>query len=325
MDNAHRLLSRFERGKVRVRRALLFGCAVAAITVAFGRAAFAQESATLRGTIVSQTGEPVAHVQVELLPERRRLVSLDDGTFFFRQVPYGPHQLSFRRIGFRPVTIDVAHGSPDTTISVVLSAVPAILDSVRVRERAGRFRVTAIVVDDTDAPIANAEVVAAGLDNKLRTDSLGRVSVRNARRGTLMLRIRKIGYEPYLGSFRVEGEREDTLRMVRLAQSLAEREILARSGFGRDTFVFLDLHARLAWKSQGAGIISREELESLGKMNLCEALPLTTSGATAGIRTDPHGCQQPVCVLINGDRALMMAVFVHRERSGDGGVFPWRK
>jgi len=91
MENAHRLLSRFERGKVRVRQPVLFGCAVAAITVAFGHAAFAQESATLRGTVVSQTGEPVAHVQVELLPERRRLVSLDDGTFFFRQVPYGPH------------------------------------------------------------------------------------------------------------------------------------------------------------------------------------------------------------------------------------------
>lgn len=92
--------------------------------------------------------------------------------------------------------------------------------------------------------------------------------------------------------------------MMRLGQSLSAVEILARSGFGRDTFAFLDLHRRLAWKATNAAVVSREELDRFGSTNLCDALALTASGMKAGRRA--VDCRsQPQCLLINGERPFI--------------------
>ncbi|MFI5312514.1 MAG: carboxypeptidase-like regulatory domain-containing protein, partial [Gemmatimonadales bacterium] len=198
--------------------------------------------------------------------------------------------------------------------TVTLAAIPVLLDSVRIRERATGLRFSGIVVDDAGAPVSEAIVVAEGMDNRLQTDSSGHFRVNEARRGTLIIRVRKLGYAPYFGSFRFIGEREDTLRMARLGNTLPTVEVLERSGFGRDTFVFKDLDARMRWKSTKAGVISREELDQVGHVNLCEALYLTPTGSKLGIHQRPPtagfqvaqlGCPDlPVCVILDGDRVV---------------------
>lgn len=69
-------------------------------------------------------------------------------------------------------------------VTVRLIAVPRVLDSIRVRERRGELRFSGVVVDQQGLPVPDAEVVAEGLDNKLRTDSEGHFLVRNVKRGT---------------------------------------------------------------------------------------------------------------------------------------------
>ena len=77
----------------------------------------------------------------------------------------------------------------------------------------------------------------------------------------MVLRVRKPGYTPYLGSLTLRVDREDTLRVRRLAQGRPEAYILAESGFGRDTFTDIELDSRMRWKSSMAGIASREALD----------------------------------------------------------------
>ena len=98
-------------------------------------------------------------------------------------------------------------------------------------------------------------------------------------RGTLALRIRKMGYAAYFNSIRILAERADTIRMPRLAQSLAAVVVKEESGYGSDEMAYKELDQRMRWKSPTAGMISREELAQQGNLNLCEALPLTASGS----------------------------------------------
>jgi hypothetical protein len=269
---------------------------------AFGATkALGQGGAEVRGRVLAESGLPIPGAQIELRPGTRRVVSATDGRFRFVGVEPGRHELHVKRIGYQPAVVELAVVT-DTAVTVRLPAIPRVLDSVRIRERARELRFLAVVVDDLGLPVPDAEFVAEGIDNKLRTDGAGRVVLAQARRGTLMVRIRRVGYEVYFGTFLIEGEREDTLRMKRLPRSLTDVEIRARSGFGRDTFVFAELHSRQSWKSNVAGVIGREELSALGDANLCSALPLTRTGARLRLRPDGSFCRLPACVLLNGDR-----------------------
>ena len=274
---------------------------LALLTACGATKALGQGGVEVRGRVVDQGGEPIPGAQIELRPGTRRVVSATDGGFRFAGVEPGHHELHVRRIGYQPAVVGLAVAM-DTVVTVRLTAIPRVLDSVRIRERARELRFIAVVVDDLGLPVPEAEFVAEGIDNKLRTDESGRVVLPRARRGTLMVRIRRVGYEAYFGTFLIEGEREDTLRMNRLPRSLTDVEILALSGFGRDTFVFAELHSRQSWRSNVAGVIGREELAALGGLNLCSALPLTRTGARLRLRPDGSFCRAPVCVLLNGDK-----------------------
>lgn len=97
------------------------------------------------------------------------------------------------------------------------------------------------------------------------------------------------------------GTRADTLRMSRLAQGLSAVQITEASGFGRDTFVYKDLDQRTRWKSHEAAVISREELNAMGRLNICTALPLTPTGAISAIPCTPR-----TCVILNGGARTLM-------------------
>lgn len=261
----------------------------------------AQTVHTVRGQVSDPTGQPIPAAQVEFSAPVRRAVSRSDGTFLFINVSPGTYQLHVRRIGYSPMTLTLDLIS-DTLLQVTLQPVPRALDSIRVVERRQGATFTAVVVDDLDQPVADAEFLVGDVNEKLRTNARGMVVLRNPPRGTLVVRVRRLGYEAYFGTFLFEASRYDTLRMARLPSLLDEVSVLARSGFGRDTFAFIELQSRLTWKANGAGVIGREELDALGETNLCEALPRTQTGALLRMRVDPGRCSAPVCMLINGER-----------------------
>jgi hypothetical protein len=65
-------------------------------------------------------------------------------------------------------------------------------------------------------------------------------------------------------------------------------QINEASGYGKDFWAYRELQQRMAWKSSMGGAISREELDTRGKQDLCDALPGTASGNKFSLHNDPR-------------------------------------
>lgn len=268
-----------------LRAIALVAAALFAASTALGQAA-----TIIDGKIVDEGARPIAGARIELKPGSRRVVSDEDGRFEFRRVASGRYTLLVQRIGYRPRTIEIDVTTSGATPTIVLVAIPQQLDSVRVRERTNHMRYGATVLDDAGDPIPNVAVVVAGVENTIRTDSAGHFVVSKDVHGRLIVRMRKIGYGAYLGSLTMFAEREDTVRMSRLAQGLSAMQITEASGFGRDTFVYKDLDQRMRWRSHQSSVMSREDLTRLGRGSLCPGC----------------GDARHPCVILNGERATAM-------------------
>ncbi len=171
---------------------------------------------------------------------------------------------------------------------------------MRVEEERPRNRFSAVVLDDAGVPVPEVAVTVEGVSNTLRTDALGRFMVPKEVHGTVVIRMRKIGYRAFLGSLHMIATRDDTLRMSRLAQNLSAVQVTEASGFGRDTFVYKDLDQRLRWRDHQSAVVSREELNAMGRLNLCRALLFTPTGARYGVNC------RAACIILNGDHSTLM-------------------
>lgn len=274
-------------------------------TVAVLTAGTASAQETIRGRVVDDARRPVSFAQIELFPGDRRLVTDQRGEFTIADLATGEYELRVRRIGYEPARLPLTIPFQEPALTITLAALPRLLDSVKIRERGPSLRYTGIVVDDFGQPVVDAQVIAAGAsDLGIRTDSAGHFRLMKAQKGTIVIRVRKPGYTPYFGSLTLGAEREDTLRVKRLAQDLPPAYILAESGFGRDTFAYVELDSRMRWKSSAAGIASREDLDRFGDMDLCHALIRTPAGVKR--RMDERHCMGgAVCVLEDGLRPLL--------------------
>lgn len=264
----------------------------------------AQGPNSLRGRVRDENSRPVSYAQIQLVPGDRRVVADQGGDFTIASIPDGEYQLRVRRIGFEPtqVTVRLPYGEP--ALVITMQSLPRLLDSVRIRERGPVARYTGIVIDDFDQPVAGAEVIAAGAsDHGVRTDSAGHFRLLKAQKGTLVLRVRKFGYTPYFGSLSLRAEREDTIRVKRHPQGLPEAYILAESGFGRDTFAYIELDSRMRWKLSSGGVASREDLDPWVDMDLCQALMRTPVAGKMRLRESD--CSMVRCVIIDGLQPML--------------------
>ena len=263
----------------------------------------AQGTGEIRARVLDEAGAPVVDAQVELVPGSRRALSEDDGGFAFTQVAAGSYTLQIRRIGYRPQSVKVEVGARATASpAIALVAIPRVLDSIRVFEKANGLRYTGTVLDDRSAPIEGAIVMVPGKSRELRTDAGGRFSVEGFGQGTVIARVRKIGFAPQLHTLQMANSKTDSIRMKRLAQNLSPIEVMAKSGFGKDTFVYKELDQRMRWKSEKSYVVSREEFDQQGTTDLATAIRYSVTGGRYGGTLShpmPDGC-----VIINGARAL---------------------
>ena len=283
-------------------------CAMA-VVIAFAAPAGAQGRATvlIRGKVVDQSNHPVESVQITLTPGLRRATSFDKGEFEIPGLSSGTYTITARRIGYQSTTVTVLARDSVTLVTVTLVPIPRELDSVRIREKQSGLRYSAVVLDQNDQPVVDAEVVPMGAQRNVRTDSLGRFSVPGLSRATLIVQIRKIGYARYFNSIRMLAERADTIYMARLPQTMTPVQINELGGFGSDYWAYRDMQQRQVWKSAMGGAISREELAQHGKEDLCDALPGTASGNKLSLHNDPHCKSFPEgekTILVDGVRCM---------------------
>lgn len=263
----------------------------------------AQGQNQIRGRVRDENSRPVSFAQVQMSPGDRRVVADRNGEFVLGALQTGDYELTIRRIGYRPAHVKVHVPSDEAWIPITMQSLPQVLDSVRIRERAATLRYTGIVIDDLDQPVVGAEVIAAGAsDRGVRTNAEGHFRLLKPQKGTLVLRVRKFGYAPYFGSLTLQAEREDTIRMKRHAMDLPEAYIRAESGFGRDTFAYVELDSRMRWKLSTGGVVSREDLDQFADLDLCQALMRTALAGKMGLRES--GCSTPRCVIIDGLQPL---------------------
>ena len=280
--------------------------------------ACAQGTGDIRGRVVDEAGAPVVDVQFELAPVGLHALSEDDGTFVFQQLKPGSYTLQLRRIGYQPQSVKVDVGARATAAPVVtLVGIPRVLDSIRVSEKANGLRYTGVVLDQRSAPIPDAIVMVPGKARELRTDANGRFSVDGFAAGTVLARVRKMGFAPQLHSLEMMNSKVDSIRMKPLAQNLSPVQVLSQSGFGKDTFAYRDLDQRMRWKGAQSYVISREEFDEQGTANLANAIRFSGTGGRFG-GTLVNSPMPDGCVIINGERALkgLAAHGVLRGRSG---------
>ncbi len=268
----------------------------------------AQGSGSIVGRVVDQDARPIAGAQVTLTPGARHAISDEQGTIRVLDLAPATYSLAARRIGYQATNITVVVRTSDANVTIRLVAVSRQLDSVRVVEKVSGLRYSAVVLDLNSQPVIGAEVVAMGIDSKVVTDSLGRFSVGRLGQQTLVVRLRKIGYQATTNSIRLLGDRADTIYMPRLAQALSKVEINDRSGFGMDETAYADMEQRQRWKNPLSGIISREELDAKGMQDLCDAMPATASGAKLTLHNDPNCKTSQRTILIDGTRCVTRAL-----------------
>lgn len=274
--------------------------------LAFGQTQ-AQPTIRIRGRALDPAGHPVENVQVTLTPGPRRVVSFDNGDFDIPGLAVGTYTLTARRIGYQSASVSVFARDSITRVTITLVPIPRELDSIRIREKASGLRYAAVVLDQNDQPVTNAEVVVPGARRSITTDSLGRFSVSGLGRGTVIVQVRKIGYARYFNSMRMLAERADTIYMARLPQTMTAVQIKELGGFGMDYWAHRDMQERQAWKGMGEGAVSREELAQQGKVDLCDALPSTASGTMMHLHNDPFCKRFPDgvrAILIDGVRCV---------------------
>ncbi|MGQ0643418.1 MAG: carboxypeptidase-like regulatory domain-containing protein [Gemmatimonadaceae bacterium] len=134
----------------------------------------AQATEPSRGRVEDALRRPIDNAQVELKlkPNERRVVTNASGAFVFNNVARGTHELRVRRLGYEPEAVLVrVDGANNPPVVITLTAIPLLLASIRVLEKSGGTRYGATVTDQFDQPIAGANVVAEGIDARLRTVS----------------------------------------------------------------------------------------------------------------------------------------------------------
>lgn len=275
-------------------------CAALGVFVAASTAA---AQGGIRGRITDEAGAPVVDVRLVLSPGDRRTLSDDDGSFSLLQLKPGSYSLDVRRIGYEPqmVKLEVAPRGI-TSAAIKLVAIPRVLDSVRIAAKANGLRYTGVVLDERSAPMEGAIVMVPGKARELRTDANGRFSVEGFGEGTVLARVRKIGYVPQLHSLDLDRSLVDSIRMKRLAQNLTPVEVNTQSGFGKDTSEFADLDERMRWKGEQSYVVSREEFDEQGTTDLSNAIRYSkTGGRYGGTLSHP---MPDGCIIINGQRAL---------------------
>jgi len=264
-------------------------------------AAGAQDTPNLLGKITTVTGVPIADVEVRIEGSRLVTRSRPDGSFAFVKAPEGPQILLFRLVGYLPTKAEARVPTKDPELISMLPT-PRNLDTVRVV--ASMNVLAGIVVDHKDRPIPGASVdMLNGSSTGVTTDDKGWFTFTSVRSGTVLVRARKLGFQPLTTSIRLEDWRGLVMHLEPIDENLSGSRLDEASGFGNTSkFVWMETQQRLAMRSGHAVVIPREELAQFDDYPLAEAIMRTHTGLAQ--TADLNAAGNNICVLLNGKNTV---------------------
>lgn len=205
------------------------------------------------------------------------------GRFAFKLSVPGTYRLTFRRLGYMPLTVERIVVVGDTTLPAVrMSRTAQQLNALAIADSISG--IAGIVgVAKTYQPVGKATVHIAGRREQLETDSMGRFFVPVEKAGTYAVRVS----HPIFGTV-LQGARVERKAIVELA-------VLLDSATPKipDTF-WKDLDQRQSWRRMTSATISGGELLRYGG-SVSNALRLNPAFTQSGIRLGTS-----VCLFVNG-------------------------
>ncbi len=275
---------------------------LAAVAITLTSAPLLAQAPNLVGRVVAPGGTPLDNVEVRLQGTGAVTRSDGAGMFAFVNVPAGPSQLTFRRVGYLPTVVGVSIPQRGDSLEVAMAPSTALLDTVAVT--ADVHVLAGVVVDERGARIPGAMVDIVGTRRaSTTTDGDGWFTFTSVHSGPVMIRARRQGYGVGTFSVRLDGWRGVVLRLEQLDVTLSQSKMLDKSGFGTSTEVIWEESSRrMVQRSARSSIVPREELAARSGMGLGQAVRTSPSGQLSSSMLDL--ATNRACVLLDGRRVV---------------------
>jgi Carboxypeptidase regulatory-like domain len=270
-----------------MRRSVL-ASALCVLLVPLGSALHAQQlrAGLLVGRVTDPAGASIPDAVLRATQGARTIIveADEDGDFRIAGLAGGTWTVAVRRLGYRPIAVEVAMPAEGMRRDFTLEATTASLDPQLI---AVRWTGVRGVVGDARriSPLAGARVRLLGSDAAASSDSLGNFALPLPGGRDIVLRVERAGYAARLVSVTIPLDGYLDLD-VALDTTLVEP---------KDLWVYRDLDQRLKFATPRAVQVSREEIEATDAVSLGTALSLTPSVTERGL-TIGRGA----CVFVNG-------------------------
>lgn len=208
----------------------------------------------LVGGMVRDTAKfPLEGVEL-IIPElQRRLLSREDGSFRFADVPRGSYSVRARKFGYAPQIRQIDVDSMGAASDFELVPAPRALPSVVVS--AARGGLSGTVADTAYDYILGADVIVLGKDLRAMTDSTGSFYL-PVPEGHYMVAVKKAGYADRLVSVTIPADSGRRISTFMMPQT--------KRNDPRETNNVLDLEQRMAWGNKTASsFYTREDLKRM--------------------------------------------------------------
>lgn len=240
----------------------------------------------LVGRVLDSDGAGVSDVVLRATQGPRTILAYSEGDGDFRLggLGGGMWTVSIRRLGFRPLAVEVELPGDGLRRNFTIERTTATLDPALVS--ANWSGVRGLVGDARRVTaLAGASVRLLGSDATVGTDSSGTFALPLPGGRDVLLRVERAGFTTRLVSASVPAE-----GYVELDIAL---DTAARAS--RDYWIWRDLDTRLKFATPRAVQVSREEIAATDAGSLGAALARSRSVARVGIRIT-----QRACVFVNG-------------------------
>lgn len=258
-----------------------------AASIVAGRSGAAQRPFTLTALVRdSATGQPVPGAVVQMASGTRQYSGRSDevGEANFRDFERGAYRVLVRRIGYRPLAVDIDVQN-DKRQEFRVAPLPQMLSAVRVRGT-GTGLYGIVGTSSGLEPIAGARVQVAGARTTVETDSTGAFFVDLKDPGTFIVRVSHEGFSDQV--YPIEVKRN------RVADASTLLDTASRGGSIPDA-LWKDFDSRLMQRSINNSVVVTGSDLRRNRTSLLSSLELSGAMTRYGLKFGAVAC-----VFVNG-------------------------